>query len=147
MVLNPKDKGTQQKITCEQCGGTLGEDNFTCPNCTNSEVSVGDAYQRKVQPKGKQFNPHSNDPHKNPMQVQRGVPIRSFNASQHPLKEATIKDPKEKSKVNRDVVPHASDDFLQCVDPSELPNRKKRRNVDKHIEEVSKSCLDLAIDG
>lgn len=78
------------------------------------------------------------------MQVLRGVPINRAASVQ---KEATVEDKKEKTKVDPDIVPHVSEDFLQCVDPSELPKRKNRRNVDEHTDEVTKSCLDLAIDG
>ena len=61
-------------------------------------------------------------------------------------KAASIKERKDKTKADPDIVPHTSDEFLQCVDPSELL-RKKKKNVDEHTEEVTKSCLDLAIDG
>ncbi len=82
------------------------------------------------------------------MQVQRGVPIpKMFETSTSIQKEAIVEDLKEKDMVNPDIVPYKSDEFLQCVDPSELPRRKNRRKVDEKLEEVSKSCLDLAIDG
>jgi hypothetical protein len=68
------------------------------------------------------------------MQFQKGVPIN---------RAASTKDPKE--GPNPDIVPFESDEILQCTDPSETRKRKRRKNVD--IEEVSKSCLDLEIDG
>lgn len=60
-------------------------------------------------------------------------------------KEAIVNDPKE--EADPDKVPFESDEILQCVDPNELHRRKNRRKVDEKLEEVSKSCLDLAIDG
>jgi len=78
------------------------------------------------------------------MLFQRGVPLNRAASTQ---KESKIKDLEEDSKIDTDIVPHVSEDFLQCIDPSETPKRKRRRNVDEHIEEVTKSCLDLAIDG
>lgn len=78
------------------------------------------------------------------MQFFKGVPLNRTASVQ---KEATVDDPKEKDTIDPDVVPYESDEILQCIDPSESLNRKRRRNVDKHIEEVTKSCLDLAIDG
>ena len=72
------------------------------------------------------------------MQVLRGVPLN---------RAASVEDKEEKAHTDPEVVPYVSKDFLQCADPSELPKRKKRRNVDEHIDEVTKSCLDLAIDG
>jgi predicted RNA-binding Zn-ribbon protein involved in translation (DUF1610 family) len=142
MFLDPKDKGTQAKRNCIQCGGCLGEKDFSCPNCGDNQQAVGQPHTRKVEDRGRQFNPYSNDPHSNPMQYQRGVPLNRAASVQ---KESEIKDPKE--KADPDIVPHVSDEILQCTDPSEMPKRKRRKNVDKHIEEVSKSCLDLAIDG
>lgn len=82
------------------------------------------------------------------MQVRKGVPIpKMFDTVVDVQKEATIKEPKHKDKADPDIVPHVSDDILQCIDPSELNRRKNRRKVDDKLEEVSKSCLDLAIDG
>ncbi len=77
------------------------------------------------------------------MQFFKGVPLNRAASVQ---KKAIVDDPKEKD-VDPDKVPFESDEILQCVDPSEIHKRKRRKNVDKHIEEVSKSCLDLAIDG
>ena len=144
LVLDPKDKGTQPQRNCIQCGSNLGEKDFACPNCGDNQQAVGQPHARKVQDKGRQFNPYSNDPNSNPMQYQRGVPLNRAASVQ---KKATVDDPKEKEKVDPDVVPYESDEILQCVDPLEVANRKRRRNVYKHIEEVTKSCLDLAIDG
>lgn len=72
-----------------------------------------------------------------------------FDTNTEMQKEAIIEDPKEKDKEKADpnIVPYESNEILQCVDPSELHRRKNRRKVDEKLEEVSKSCLDLAIDG
>jgi len=142
LVLDPKDSGTQAHRTCTQCGGNLGEKDFACPNCGNNQQDVGQSYQRKVQDKGRQYNPWSANPHTNPMQFQKGV---NLNRTASVQKETTSKDPKE--KADPEIVPFESDEFLQCVDPAESLRKKKRRNVDEHTEEVTKSCLDLAIDG
>jgi len=145
LVLDSKDSGTQAKRNCIQCGSCLGDKDFSCPNCGSNQQAVGQPHTRKVEDKGRQYNPYSNDPHSNPMQFQKGVALNKQFSDDSSLKEATTKDPK--SKTNRDIVPYVSDDFLQCTDPTEMPRRKRRKDVDKHIEEVSKSCLDLAIDG
>ncbi len=143
MFLNPKDKGTQAKRTCIECGSNLGEKDFACPNCDSNQQSVGQAHKRAPDQKGRQYNPWSTDPHSNPLQYQRGVPLNRAASVQ---KKSEVKDPKEKNK-DPNIVPYESDEILQCVDPSETLKRKRRVNVDKHIKEVTKSCLDLAIDG
>ena len=148
LVLDPKDKGTQAERYCIECGSCLGEKDFSCPNCGCNQQNVGQAHKRSPAQKGRQYNPFSNDPHSNPLQVQRGVPIpKMFDTNTNMQKEAVVEDPKEKEKVDPDIVPYESDEILQCVDPSELHRRKNRRKVDDKLEEVSKSCLDLAIDG
>jgi hypothetical protein len=78
------------------------------------------------------------------MQFQKG---QNLNRAASVQKEAIVADPKEKKKTNPNVVPFESDEILQCVDPNEVHRRKNRRKVDDKLEEVSKSCLDLAIDG
>ena len=70
-----------------------------------------------------------------------------FDTDTSMQKEAVVEDSKEKEKVDPDIVPYKSDEILQCVDPNEVHRRKNRRKVDDKLEEVSKSCLDLAIDG
>lgn len=146
LVLDPKDKGTQPIRTCKQCGGNLGNKDFSCPNCGTNQQNVGQAHKRAPDEKGRQYNPWSNDPHSNPLQYQQGVPLNRAASIQ---KKSTIDDPKEKEKekANPDIVPYESDEILQCTDPKEMLKRKQRKDVDKHIEEVTKSCLDLAIDG
>jgi len=143
LVLDSKDSGTQAQRTCTQCGSNLGDKDFSCPNCGNNQQNVGQAFQRKVQDKGRQYNPWSANPQSNPMQFQKGV---NLNRAASIQKESDVDDPKEKD-VDPNLVPYESDEILQCVDPSEVIKRKKRRNVDECVDEVSKSCLDLAIDG
>lgn len=88
---------------------------------------------------GKQFNPHSNNPDKNPLPVYQGQPIASSNKQE---KKAEIDDSEEdKNTVKKEYV---SDEFLQCRDEKEKKNKK---NVDEHMLQVNKSCQDLAIDG
>lgn len=114
----------------------MGEDDFVCPNCNSNQQVVGQPHARKVQNPGRQYNPFSSDPGSNPMQFQKGAPLNT----------ASVKDKDEKEDVDPELVPYESEDFLmQCIDPNEV--NKKRRNVDEDIEQVTKSCLDLEIDG
>ena len=135
-LKDPFDDGSSSQFrrTCLECGSNLGEKDFVCPNCGSNQQSVSDAHNHTPDKPGKQFNPYSNDPHSNPIQVQRGVPINRAASVQ---KESTVEDKKEKTKKDSDIVPHVSDDF----------KRKKNHNVDEQMDEITKSCLDLAIDG
>ena len=124
----PDPAGTMSK--CPQCKGTLKDPNVTeCPNCHSvfSKPMVGGPYlhlrdQKKQKPNN--FN----------------IPLSSDDSN------ITIagKD-KKPERVKDDYV---SDEFKQCIDkPLPRIKRKKNRYVDNKLDDVSKSCTDLAIDG
>jgi hypothetical protein len=92
---------------------------------------VKDPLESKPTPKGKQRNPFSLN---TPTFVTPNVP---FNVA------ASKKDKKDDAEHDKGVVKdvYQSDEFNQCQ------KRKKVKNVDKHLDEVWKSCRDLEIDG
>jgi DNA-directed RNA polymerase subunit RPC12/RpoP len=126
---------------CADCGSAVSNGNpetdtpksSQCPNCKGFNIVPGNMKFTPDKP-GSQFNPLSNDPHKNPIQVQKGVAI-AFN-HKHVLKISEVEDNEEK-KVKDTYV---SEEFLQCYDPSE----RKNRGID---DDITKSCLDLEMDG
>ena len=122
----------------------MGEKDFTCPNCGSSQNYIGQPHEAKPDNKGRQYNLFSSDPHTNPMQFQKGTPLNRLSSQK---KESAINDPEENNEADPEIVPYESNEFLQCIDPYSVTERKRRGNADDYIEEVTKSCLDLEIDG
>lgn len=98
-----------------------------CPNCgaINSGVNVG-FNDNHPSEKGKQYNPFSN---KDDMYVNQNINLNSSSKYNYKLSK------KKKEDVYKE-------EFYQCIDPKENNNLKN----DDNIDEIEKSCIDLAID-
>lgn len=122
----PGDKdSTQPKTKCPICNSNISSENNYCYNC------------KKV------VNPIYGEPHsfKSPNKNERDP---FFGTEDHyvvPTKAAFVIESKSK-KIKQRV--YESEEFSQCVDPNELKNMIE---TDDRLNEVWKSCTDLAIDG
>jgi len=144
----------ENETVCQNCGAQgpnvgSGKALGICPSC-GGQLKVLDGVQRRVDQPGKQYNPFSTN---TPMMIQPGQQIAAYNLSK--IKKADIlgnfnkikiePDEKEEGELDNRVNPNfVSDDFKMCPKaPQGLPTQY----VDDSIDEVTKSCEDLAIDG
>lgn len=128
------------KIICKMCGGQMKspdseKDEVTdniCPSCgaVNSGVDVG-FNDNGPSEKGKQYNPFSN---KDDMYVNQNDNLNSSSKYNYKLSKK-----KKEDNYKEDVY---KEEFYQCIDPEENNNLKN----DDDIDEIEKSCIDLAID-
>jgi len=102
----------------------------TCPNCDQQNAGVIEGlFKHQPDKPGKQYNPYSTN---TPMFVSKEKPLASSN------KNKIIIAKKEKKTKAKDTF--VSDEIKQC--PNE---RKIKEKVD--YDDITKSCLDLEIDG
>ena len=133
---------TAQRV-CGQCGSPVDSGDVNtdtagagvCHNCGSTNIIITEPKFTPDKP-GNKFNPYSNNPDKNPQNI--AASSKCFN-----LKKATIEDKEEqKDDIEEDMGTardsFVSKEFLQCIDPNE--KRKK-------VEDITKSCIDLEIDG
>lgn len=142
---------SRQKIVCRFCGSTLTSPDSKndavaptiCPNCgqENAATIIG-INEHKPDDKGKQYNPFSIN---NPMFAPKGLPMVSFNRKKILESQLTTRKRDRKMKRVRDTF--LSKEIKQCPDLSEINSRRKKNKVVDNLEDITKSCEDLAIDG
>ncbi len=87
------------------------------------------------------------------MFVTKNTPLSSSNSNINKISKKIGKEKNEiiedKAKENEDTVSdiYKSEEIRQCIDPSEYTSIRKNKRLVDDTDEVTKSCLDLAIDG
>lgn len=129
----PGDKDpTQSKAKCPYCDGCISIETCYCSNCKkNVNPIVGQPHKFRPQRKNER------DPFYGPRD-KYVTPTQSIDINVKEINCASKKTKKKKPKM------YESEEFSQCMSKKELQNKLK---TDNKLNEVWKSCTELAIDG
>lgn len=128
----PGDKDpTKPKAKCPMCDSNISSETCYCHNCKkNVNPVVGQPHPFRS-PKKNERDPFYGPKDKYVMPTNVDINVKEINC-------ASKKKKKKKPKI------YESEEFSQCMNLKELKNKLK---TDNKLNEVWKSCTELAIDG